>query len=256
MWKEFQQYCEAFRAEDLNYLIREPYVMLGTIALGLLLLWLLYRIRPRRKIKAFKGDTGPVEISKHALLDLVRSACEQLPEVRKPGIRIRARRKLHLFVRIRVDGSARLRDTASFLQNHIKDALENNLGVENLGTIEVMVTGIRTAAPKKFDLNQRGDKATETPNPAETPKTRETPKPVETPEATPAAPAPATSGTAPRKTPLPTTGRPPEAPTPTAKPGPARPSPGRPDLNPSERKDPSAAAKPTKPEPEKKDPKQ
>lgn len=160
MLDKIEQWCASIKPEDLEYLIRQPYIIISLAALGILFLWLLYRLRPRRKIKAFKGDTGPVEISRHALLELVRSACEQLPEVRKPSIRIRPRRKLHLAIRIRVDGSARLRDTASFLQNHIKDALENNLGVENLGKIEVMVTGIRIAAPKKVDLNQREEKST------------------------------------------------------------------------------------------------
>jgi len=178
--EKFSHWFESIRSEDLAYLVHEPYLYVAAVALGLLLLWLLYRLRPRRKIKAFRGDTGPVEISRHALLDLVRSACEQLPEVRKPSIRIRARRKLNLSVRIRVDGSARLRDTASFLQNTIKDTLENNLGVEKLGKIQVMVTGMRMAAtPKTVDLNPRSGKTTE----------EERPKPAETAADTPVAKA-------------------------------------------------------------------
>ena len=247
MWEQIEQFCEAFSTEDLNYLIREPYVILGAVALGLLVLWLLYRIRPRHKIKAFKGDTGPVEISKGALLELVRSACEQLPEVRKPSIRIRPRRKLNLSVRIKVDGSARLRDTASFLQNHIKDALENNLGVENLGKIQVMVTGIRAVVPKKVDLNQRGDKPAETPAdksfstaPSQASSAQPTPAQSVSPQ-----PAPATLRPAPEKTPTEAV-KSPESPAAREKPGTAKPSTRRPDLNPTERKDPSEPAKPEK----------
>jgi len=249
MWEKIQNYCETFRSEDLNYLAREPYLFLGIAALGLLILWLLYRIRPRRKIKAFKGDTGAVEISKHALLELVRSACEQMPEVRKPSIRIRPRRKLNLAVRIRVDGSARLRDTASFLQNHIKDALENNLGVENLGKIEVMVTGIRTTAPKTVDLNQRGEK------PAESAQEKTSPpasKPAVAPtRENPAGPAAPSTPPSPGSKPSPEAVKPPVSPASPDKPSAPKPSPGRPDLNPSGRKDPSAPKKPEKKEPKK-----
>jgi hypothetical protein len=195
MPKQLETWLESIRAADFGYLSEEPFLVLGAIALGLLLLLLLLRLRPPSRIKAFKGETGYVEISRHALLDLVHSACEQLPEVRKPSIKVRARRKLDLSVRIRVDGSAHLRDTASYLQSHLKDALENNLGVERLGKIRILVTGVRSASSRKVDLNQRGG---EQPKPDAGKPSAPSPKPAS--EATspkPASEAPAPAGSRP-----------------------------------------------------------
>jgi len=161
----FNEWMQSLRSIDLSYLIDPPYSYFWVAAIGLLVIYFLFRIRPPSKIRAFRGDTGYVMVSRHALLELVYSACEQLPEVRKPSVRIRSKRKLHLQVRIQVDGSARLRDTSSFLQTHLKDALENNLGMERLGTIEVVVTGIRTTPKNRPDLNERRDIAPPTPPP-------------------------------------------------------------------------------------------
>jgi len=159
MQEKITHWFDSIRATDFSYLGQNPYWTIAAIALGLLILLLLYRIRPRRRIRAFKGETGYVEISRHALLELVHSACEQMPEVRKPTIKIKPRRRLNLSVRIRVDGTVQLRDTAAFLQTHLKDALENNLGVEKLGKIEILVTGIRASSRPKtqrpgVDLNE------------------------------------------------------------------------------------------------------
>lgn len=159
MADKLKTWYEAVCSTDFTYLGEKPFLIIGGTALALLILWLLYRLRPRRRIRAFKGETGYVEISRHALLELVHSACEQMPEVRKPSIKIRARRKLNLSVRIRVDGTAMLRDTAAHLQTHLKDSLENNLGVERLGKIEILVTGIRASTRPKVDLNAREEEA-------------------------------------------------------------------------------------------------
>ena len=158
------QWLDHLRSLDLGYLIDPPYSYLWFAAVGLLALYLLWRLRPPSKIRAFRGDTGYVMVSRHALLELVYSACEQLPEVRKPSVRIRSKRKLHLQVRIQVDGSSRLRDTSSYLQTHLKDALENNMGIERLGSIEVVVTGIRTSPKNRPDLNERSDRRTTSPS--------------------------------------------------------------------------------------------
>lgn len=186
-------YMNAIREADFSYLSQDNFLLMGAVALGLLLILLILRLRPPSRIRAFQGETGYVEISRHALLGLVYSACEQLPEVRKPSVKVRGRRRLNLSVRIRVDGSAHLRDTASYLQTHLKDALENNLGVEKLGRIEILVTGIRAAStPRKVDLNQSpAESKAPAPSPAPAPEPAAKKEPADTPVApAPAAPKP------------------------------------------------------------------
>ena len=159
MWDKTKIWLESVREANFDYLSQNEFLIMGGVALALLFILLLCRLRPARRIRAFSGETGSVEISRSALLNLVYSACEQLPEVRKPTVKIRGRRKLSLSVRIQLDASAHLRDTASYLQSHLKDALENNLGVEKLGKIEILVTGVKAASKTRsgIDLNRRSN---------------------------------------------------------------------------------------------------
>lgn len=230
-------YLNTIREADFSYLSQDGFLLLGAIVLGLLLILLLLRLRPPSRIRAFQGETGYVEISRHALLGLVHSACEQLPEVRKPSVKVRGRRRVNLSVRIRVDGSAHLRDTASYLQTHLKDALENNLGVEKLGKIEILVTGIRAAStPRKIDLNQSPPES-RTPAPAPAPEPAAKNEPAEKPA--PLAPAPATPKPDLSPDPKAPAGSAAPKPDPTAPSGPTPPKPG------------STASKPSTPFPAK-----
>jgi len=136
-------WLEGVREADFSYLYSSEYLALAAIALALCLLFLAIRQIPPRLIPAFRGETGQVRISRQALLEIVLAACEQLPEVRRPSIRLRSRKKVDIEVRIRLDGPAMLRDTASCLQSHLKESLTNNLGIERLGNISILVTGIR-----------------------------------------------------------------------------------------------------------------
>ena len=142
----------ALQGVELGYLLEPRYLVLAGIVVVLVLLLLYLRTRPPKKIRAFRGDTGPVEVSRHALLELVHATCAELPEVRKPSVRVRDRGGLRLTVRIQVNGSAHLRDTAAQLQALLKESLESNLGVERLRAIEVLVTGIRKRGRTSADL--------------------------------------------------------------------------------------------------------
>ena len=143
----------ALQGVELGYLLEPRYLVLAGIVVVLFLLLLYLRTRPPKKIRAFRGDTGPVEVSRHALLELVHATCAELPEIRKPSVRVRDRGGLRLTVRIQVNGSAHLRDTASQLQALLKESLESNLGVERLRAIEVLVTGIRKRGRTSADRN-------------------------------------------------------------------------------------------------------
>jgi len=210
MQEKITDWINGIQNADFSYLAQREYLILAAIAGALILLLIIKRSLPRRRIRAFKGETGYVEISRHALLELVHSACEQMPEVRKPSIKIRAKRKLNLSVRIRVDGSVHLRDTASFLQNHLKDSLENNLGVEKLGRIEVLVTGIRAGVRPKVkgpevDLNPapKGAVGSSTLNPPALKADPAAPKAEASASPSKPAPAPAPVDPAPKKDPKP-----------------------------------------------------
>ena len=182
---------------DFQFLAQREFLFIVGAALALLIILLIIRYRPGRRIRAFRGETGRVDISRHAIHELVRSACEQMPEVYKSSIKIKVRRKLSITVRIRLESKAYLRDTASFLQAHLKDSLENNLGIQKVGKIEILVTGIRNGSSPKVDLNESARKEKSEPQIDRPQKVESAPEPSE------ASPQPAVSHTEEEPTPKP-----------------------------------------------------
>jgi hypothetical protein len=78
-------------------------------------------------------------------VELVNSACAQIEDVSKPRVRIRIRGGIpHFQVRIKLNSGGRLREVESSLQQHLRDALTENLGIEKLGNIDVVATGFKS----------------------------------------------------------------------------------------------------------------
>lgn len=136
-----------------------PWVAGGVAAILLvfLLIFFLSKKQPSR-IRAFTNGSGYVEISRSALVDIIRSKSEQIDIEKKPGVVIRSRRgKLHVDIKIRLLPSRRLTEVSDILQQHLREALQEGLGIRKLGNINVMVTGVRVktgkAARKSLPLN-------------------------------------------------------------------------------------------------------
>jgi uncharacterized alkaline shock family protein YloU len=122
--------------------------VLAAIALLAFLLWISRR-QPAR-VRAFINDHGYVEIARLALVDVVRSACEKVDIEKRPGVAIRTRRgKLHVDVRIRLLCTRNLVEVSDILQRSLIDTLQQGMGIRKLGTINVIVTGIRTKSGKE-----------------------------------------------------------------------------------------------------------
>ena len=137
----------------------DPWITGGvaTILLVSLLVFFLSKKQPSR-IRAFTNGSGYVEISRTALVEIIRSKSEQIDIEKKPGVVIRSRRgKLHVDIKIRLLPSRRLTEVSDILQQHLREALQEGLGIRKLGNINVMVTGVRVktgkAARKSLPLN-------------------------------------------------------------------------------------------------------
>ena len=92
-----------------------------------------------------------MEISRAALVDIIRAKSEQVDIEKKPGVAVRTRRgKLHVDVKIRLLPSRRLTEVSEILQQHLRDALQEGLGIRKLGNINVMVTGVRVKTGKEI----------------------------------------------------------------------------------------------------------
>ena len=167
-FKGFLQMCQEFLIalwQTAVLWFTDPWIA-GGIVLVLLVLLLVYFLSKKQpsRIRAFNNGNGYVEISRSALVDIIRSKSEQIDIEKKPGVVIRSRRgKLHVDIKIRLLPSRRLTEVSDILQQHLREALQDGLGIRKLGNINVMVTGVRVktgkAARKSLPLNPEPSKS-------------------------------------------------------------------------------------------------
>ena len=126
----------------LEYLPDVPYLWIAAaVVILLLLLWLLTRRQPR-SFTAFKSTSGKIMITRSAISELAHRICDQIDTVGKCSTRIKTRGgTLRIEVRIQLLAGSKLGDVTSDLQNRLTHALGEILGIENLGEINVIVTG-------------------------------------------------------------------------------------------------------------------
>ena len=109
-----------------------------------IILILLVRRQPKN-IVAYTTENGSVMVSSHAIIELVQTSCEQLEDVSKPQVKIKAEGQItHFEVRIVLRSGGRLREIEQTLQNHLREALTENLGIESLGRINIVATGFKS----------------------------------------------------------------------------------------------------------------
>jgi uncharacterized alkaline shock family protein YloU len=130
---------------SLDQLSQPQFIYLaGGVLLLAFVLFLLLRRQPK-SIVAYGTENGEVLVSRHAIVELVQTSCEQLKDVSKPRVKIRVKGKtVHFEVRIKLQSGGRLRDIEQTLQNHLRRALSENLGIEALGRINIIATGFKS----------------------------------------------------------------------------------------------------------------
>ena len=124
----------------------QPAYLCAALAVILLALALYFLAgRQPRAILAYTTENGRLMISRAAIGELVRSACAQLDDIERPRVRLRVRgRKAHFKVFIKLKSGACLREIEATLQKHLRRELRENLGIERLGTIDIVATGIES----------------------------------------------------------------------------------------------------------------
>lgn len=122
----------------------------GIIALSIgaavlfLFMILLLRRQPK-SVMAYATDSGRVMVSRAAIVELVQTSCAQLGEVSKPSVKIKVKGStIHFEVRIKLASGGQLRSIEQTLQTHLRNALTENLGIEDLGRIDIIATGFKS----------------------------------------------------------------------------------------------------------------
>ena len=144
------------------YFLAPHNVYLLAALLLLLVIFVLLRRRQPKNIVAYKTENGSVTISRSAVIELVRTSCEQLDQVNRPNLRVFTKKGLtHFTVRIQLTSGGHLKDVEQTLQNHLRKSLSQNLGIENLGDINIIVTSFKSSRVQQ----EKDMSATDTPLP-------------------------------------------------------------------------------------------
>ena len=110
----------------------------------MVVVFILLRRRQPKQILAYKTENGNVTISRSAIIELVHTSCQQISQISKPKLKVSFNRgRTHFTVRIQLNGG-NLKEVEGPLQSHLRESLSENLGIENLGDINIIVTSFKS----------------------------------------------------------------------------------------------------------------
>lgn len=137
---------DALREQLLEWLAR-PNTQIGlgvAVALFVTVLILLYLLRrPIDSIPAFANPNGDIAIARRALHDLIEHRCLAFKGVGHAKASVQTKSNLlRTLVEIRVRPEIRLEDLSEQLQNDLAVLLKDNLGLKNIGDIDVLIVGV------------------------------------------------------------------------------------------------------------------
>jgi len=122
------------------------YLILGICAFIILLIflnWFTSLFKSPRLI-AYKTDKGVVQVNSGAISDLVHSICKRETHISQLRTKIvYKRKKLNIQIRLRIENGSHLKSIEESLQSDIREALHESLGIENIGYIDIIATGIK-----------------------------------------------------------------------------------------------------------------
>lgn len=127
----------------LSFAEAQLLALLALAAAVLLLLILRLRRQPKH-IVAYGTDEGEVWVTRSAIIELIKTTCEQLPSVQKPSVKMRTRgRQTHFNISFKLASNGQLRLIESALQTQLRQTLQENFGLQNLGKINLIATGFK-----------------------------------------------------------------------------------------------------------------
>lgn len=128
---------------SLSEVLTNPVVVILLSAVILVLLFILILSRPVHTVHAFTGPAGRVTVSRKAVHDLIEARCRAFRGVGGARAMVTTRSgELDVRIELKIRESARLEDLSSQIQGEVGGMLRENLALENLGAIDIVVTGV------------------------------------------------------------------------------------------------------------------
>jgi len=117
---------------------------------GLALLAVLILLRQPKTLLLARTPQGRLRISRHALHRLLETCCEQVGGVASARAFVKRRRgKFCTKLRLKVRPNAKLDAIQGYLSQEIVSTYRDNLGIKEVGSVEIEVVGV-IAASKAF----------------------------------------------------------------------------------------------------------
>jgi hypothetical protein len=137
-WK--QLYATILAYPYLDYVLIAIVLVVGFICL----MWARSRrLRKPKEIVAFESGTGHVTVARGAISDLIHRAAANTDGVAKCSSRITVRKGLlKIKLKVHLSANSNLKNVHNTLKGRIGDTLRNTLGIEQMGDIDTVVTGL------------------------------------------------------------------------------------------------------------------
>lgn len=126
-------------------------LLIGVIAflLALVLMRLITAIGralfKRPKLMAYATENGSVQVSQSAITDLIHSVCNKNTQLSHLKSKISTQqKKLKLQIRLRIESGSHLKSIEECLQKDLREALHSSLGIDHVGSIDIIATGIKS----------------------------------------------------------------------------------------------------------------
>ena len=171
-FQEIQEFASQFTRFEYALVLLVLFVVLAMAIL-------VRKLKPKR-VLAYSTESGQVMVSRAAIVELVQTSCEQIGDVFKPSVRIHTKGKFtHFNLCLKLASGGRMREIEKTLQTHLRSALTENLGIENVGRIDITATGFKSGKIERSPVTPKpliaSSSAASTPAPA--------PEPTASPEA-------------------------------------------------------------------------
>lgn len=110
---------------------------------GIAVLVILLFLREPRTLTLSKSEGGKLQISRHALHRLIEACAQQLNGVASARAEVvRKGGKFNTLIRLKIRPNAKLDAIQGYLTQEVTDIFKQNLGIAEVGQIEVKVTGV------------------------------------------------------------------------------------------------------------------
>ena len=128
---------------SFSEVLTNPLVVILISGIILVLLLVLVLSRPVPTVHAFTGPAGTVTISRKAVHDLIENRCAAFRGVASARATVKGRgSEIDVRIELKIRESARLEDLSSQIQGEVGGMLREHLALENIGAIDIVVSGV------------------------------------------------------------------------------------------------------------------